>query len=136
MPDSKYQSRDVLDKLGIKPGQAVAFERLEQLSDLRQRVVERTGRPPAAEDERVDIALVAVDETSDPVAVLKKWRARLVASGGIWLLTAKRGQAGYVDQRELIAAGQSAGVVDNKVCAVSATVSAMRFVIRKAERAD
>lgn len=136
MPENKYQDRDVLDKLGIKPGQAVAFEGAEQFIDLdlRRRIAERTGRPPATEDERVNVVLVAIDETINPVEVLKKWRARLVSNGGIWLLTAKRGQPGYVDQRELIAAGQSAAVVDNKVCSISDMVSAVRFVIRKKER--
>ena len=70
----------------------------------------------------------------DTVEVLKKWCEQLAPSGGIWLLTAKRGQPGYVDQRELITAGQQAGVVDNKVCSVSPTLSAIRFVIRKKDR--
>ena len=137
MPEKKYQNRDVLDKLGIKPGHTVAFERTGQAidPDLLQRISIRTGRPSATEDETIDVVLVAIDETSDTVALLKQWRARLAPNGGIWLLTAKRAQPGYVDQRELIAAGQATGVVDNKVCSVSATTSAMRFVIRKQERA-
>nr|MBA2451381.1 DUF3052 family protein [Chloroflexota bacterium] len=68
------------------------------------------------------------------VALLETWKPRLQPNGGIWLLTPKRGQPGYVDQRELIAAGLAAGLVDNKVCSVSDTTSAMRFVIRKADR--
>jgi DUF3052 family protein len=136
MPERNYQDRDVLDKLGIKPGHAIALahEAREIDPDLRQRVIERTGRPPATEDEALDIVLAIVDETSDAVAVLKKWRARLAPNGGIWLLTAKRGQPGYVDQRELIEAGQQTEVVDNKVCSVSPVLSAMRFVIRKKDR--
>lgn len=136
MPERNYQDRDVLDKLGIKPGHTVALahEAREIDPDLRQRVIERTGRPPAVEDETLDIVLAIVDETSDAVALLKKWRARLAPSGGIWLLTAKRGQPGYIDQRELIAAGQQAEVVDNKICSISSTLSAMRFVIRKKDR--
>ena len=43
-------------------------------------------------------------------------------------------QPGYVDQNDLIAAGGPAGLVDNKVCSVSDTVSAMRFVIRRVDR--
>ncbi len=101
---------------------------------MSQRIIERTGRPPATEDEALDIVLAVIDETSDAAALLKKWRQYLTPNGGIWLLTAKRGQPGYVDQRELIAAGQQAEVVDNKVCSVSPTMSAMRFVIRKKDR--
>jgi hypothetical protein len=132
MPEKNYQHRDILDKLGIKAGQAIATWEIDPA--LLQRIIERTDRAPATEDEALDIALVAIDETSDAVEVLTKWRQRLTPSGSIWLLTAKLGQPGYVDQRELIAAGQQAEVVDNKVCSVSPTMSAMRFVIRKKDR--
>lgn len=136
MPENKYQHRSVLDKLGVQPGDAVAFEgRVGEIDpDLPQRILQRTGRSPATEDEAIDLVLAVVDETTDAVEVLKQWRQHMRPSGGIWLLTAKRGQPGYVDQRALIAAGEQAGVVDNKVCSVSSTVSAMRFVIRKKDR--
>lgn len=132
MPEKNYQDRDILVKLGIKPGQAIATWEIDPA--LLQRIIERTGRSPATEDEALDIALVAIDETSDAAEVLKQWRQRLAPNGSIWLLTAKRGQPGYVDQRELIAAGQQAEVVDNKICSVSPTISAMRFVIRTRDR--
>ena len=143
MAERDYSHRDIVDKLGIKPGHVVAFD--EEAwpidADLRRRVVERTGlavTSPKAQvpfqDEAVDIALVTTDDVTDAVTVLRQWRARLDRAGGIWLLTRKRGQPGCVDQRELIAAGVTAGLVDNKSCSVSDTVSAMRFVIRKDDR--
>jgi Protein of unknown function (DUF3052) len=138
MPEKNYQDRDLLDKLGIQPGYAVAFAREARDidPDLSQRIIERTGRPPATKDEALNIVLAVIDETTDAATVLKKWRQYLTPNGGIWLLTAKRNQPGYVDQRELIAAGQQAEVVDNKICSVSLTMSAMRFVIRKKDRRD
>ena len=133
MPDKDYGHRDVVDKLGVKPGHAVAFA--GNLDDgLRQRVLARVGRPAAEAAERLDVVLVAVDDGTDAVATLARWKARLEPAGGIWLLTPKRGRLGYVDQRDLIAAGLVAGLVDNKVCSVSDVTSAMRFVIRKADR--
>jgi len=130
------QARDLLDILGIKPGHAVAFAAQSLALDpqLCQRIGERTGRPSARAEEAVDVVLATIDETDDPVLVLHTWRPRLAPNGGIWLLTARRGMARYVNQRVLIAAGQQAGVVDNKVCAVSPTMSAMRFVLRKRDR--
>ena len=136
MPERDYSQRDVLDKLGIKPGQAVAFAQgAGQVENgLRQRILARTERPPAGPGEAVDIVLALVDERTDIAAVLRRWKTRLKPDGGIWLLTTKRGYPGYINQQALIAAGQETGVVDNKVCSVSTQFSAMRFVIRKAER--
>jgi hypothetical protein len=136
MPEQRYQDRSILDKLGIQPGHAVAFANaLQEIApELPQRILERTGRSPATENEALDMVLAVINETTDAVVLLKQWREHLLPNGSIWLLTAKRGQPGYVDQREVIAAGQQAEVVDTKVCSVSSTVSAMRFVIRKKDR--
>ena len=136
MAEKDYSHRDVVDKLDIKPGFAVAFaaDPLAIDAALRARVLERTGRDPAADDEPVDVVLIGATDATDAQATLKRWRARIDQAGGIWLLTPKRGQPGYVDQRDLIEAGPGAGVVDNKICSVSDTLSAMRFVIRKTDR--
>ena len=136
MAERDYSHRDVVDKLGIKPGFALAFDQAPAAIDpgLRERALDRAGRPAAADDERVDVVLVGADASTDVEAVLSRWRARIDAAGGIWLLTPKRGQPGYIDQRELILAGPAAGVVDNKTCSVSDTVSGIRFVIRKTDR--
>jgi hypothetical protein len=132
-----YSHRDVVDKLGIKPGFAIAFDESPASidPDLRARACAKAGRHESRpDDERFDVVLVGADASTDVEAVLKKWRSRIDPAGGIWLLTPKRGQRGYVDQRELILAGPGAGLVDNKICSVSDTISAMRFVIRRVDR--
>lgn len=136
MAEKDYSHRDLVDKLGIKPGFAVAFadEPLAVDTALRARVLDRTGRGPAAPDELVDVALIGADDSTDVQTVLTQWRQRIDQAGGIWLLTPKRGRPGYVDQRDLILAGPGAGVVDNKTCSVSDTVSGIRFVIRRTDR--
>jgi hypothetical protein len=135
VPDKDYSHRDVVDKLGIKPGHAVVIATVEYVDTaLRERIIDRIGRPLANDGETADVILADVDDRCDPVALLARWKARLRTTGGIWLLSRKRGQPGYVDQRELIDAGGPAGLVDNKVCSVSETISAMRFVIRRVDR--
>ena len=131
-----YSHRDVVDKLGIKPGHALAFAAAPMPIDpsLRARALDKAGREEASDDEPVDVVLVGADASTDVEGVLKVWRERIDQAGGIWLLTPKRGQIGYIDQNELILAGPNAGVVDNKICSVSDTTSAMRFVIRKVDR--
>ena len=136
MSHRDYSHRDVVDKLGVRPGHAVAFaEEGGQIeASLCQRVLARAGRPPAEAGEPLDVALVAVDRDADLVRVLGRWKNCIRPAGSIWLLTPKRSQPGYVGEQVLIAAGQKAGLVDNKVCSVSDTTSAIRFVIRRAER--
>ena len=139
-PERDYSHREVVDKLGIKPGFALAFVAAprEIDADLRTRALARSGRgavvDEANEDEPLDVVLVGADETTDVHNVLSTWRARIDPAGGIWLLTPKRGQPGYVDQRLLIEAGPAAGVVDNKICSIDDKTSALRFVIRKTDR--
>jgi hypothetical protein len=135
-PERDYSHRDVVDKLGIKPGYALAFVAAPVVidSDLRARALDRAARAEAADDEPVDVVLIGADVSTDVEDVLGTWRKRIDQAGGIWLVTPKRGQPGYIDQRELILAGPAAGVVDNKICSVSDTLSAMRFVIRRTDR--
>ena len=133
MAEKDYSHRDVVDKLGIRPGDAVALVG-DGSPELHERVLARTGRPPAEPREPADVVLAWVDATTDAAELLRAWKSRIEPSGGIWLLTPKRNQTGYIDQRELIAAGLAAGVVDNKSCSVSDTHSGLRFVIRRADR--
>lgn len=137
MAEKDYSHRDVVDKLGIKPGHAVAFveDGWAIDGDLRQRVLDRAARTAADAAEPVDSVLLSASDSTDVTALLRSWKVRLDPAGGIWVLTRKRGQPGYLDQTQLIGLGLAAGLVDNKVCSVSDAVSAMRFVIRKADRA-
>lgn len=136
MGEKDYGHRPVVDKLGIGPGAVVAFVhsawRIED--SLLAEVLARSGRPPAADGEQLDVALIAVDGATVAAAELERWKPRLRPAAGIWLLTRKRGLPGYLNQNELIRAGNAAGLVDNKVCSVSEEVSGMRFVIRREDR--
>ncbi len=104
---------------------------------LEQELVERIrmrapGEPDAGEP--LDIAIVTVNADSDIAGLIRAYRARVKPAGAIWLFTPKRGRPGYIRGEDLIPIGLSEGVVDNKVCSVSDTVSGMRFVIRKVDR--
>ena len=136
MPDRDYSHRDVIDKLGIKQGHAVAFSHgLVGLDEqLLRRVLERTGREVAQEGEPIDIVLAIVDNVAEAGAVFENWMPRLRPNGGIWLLSRKRGWPEYIDQNRLMEVGLAAGMVDNKTCSVDERTSAMRFVFRKKDR--
>ena len=67
-------------------------------------------------------------------ATLRASKLNLQPSGGIWLISAKKGGEPYLPDRVLIPLGLAAGLVDNKICSISDTHTAMRFVIRRSER--
>jgi hypothetical protein len=135
MAEKDYSQRRVVDKLGIKPGSLLAFDEAAFPLDeqLRYDAVEQAGSDQD-EDVRADVVLATVDAGTDAVGLLLTWKEKIQPHGGIWLLSPKRAQLGYIDQNELIQAGKAAGLVDNKVCSVSETVSAMRFVFRRKDR--
>ena len=70
---------------------------------------------------------------------LRDLRRAIQPAGGIWVITAKRDRSSssgipYMRHEDLILHGLAAGLVDNKICSLSANESSMRFVIRKKDR--
>ena len=145
MPESKeteeqraarYAARDVLDKLGVKPGDAVLSAGTRD-TGLVRRTRAKAGRPAARAGELADVVLYWPKDADEITADLRALRKRITESGGIWVISAKRGQERpgrrYLGN-DIIALGLAAGLVDNKICSVSDTDTAMRFVVRRSER--
>jgi hypothetical protein len=137
MPEKDYSHRDVLDKLGLKPGQAV---RVVGGGDraLLARVRAKVGRAPVRKG-LADIVLYWPRSAGEITPSLAELRGAMVENGGIWVFTAKRNQRSasgmdYLNQSDLIPLGLAAGLVDNKTCSVSEAESGMRFVIRQKDR--
>jgi len=137
MPENDYSHRDVLDKLGLKPGHAV---RVVGGGDkaLLARAREKVGRALVRAGQ-ADVVLYWPRSVDEITPTLAKLRQGIVDNGGIWVFIAKRGQRStsgmdYLNHADLIPLGLAAGLVDNKICSVSDTESAMRFVIRKKDR--
>jgi len=65
---------------------------------------------------------------------LSGWRAALAPAGGLWIAWPKRSSGVLTDLSDTAVrrAGLAIGLVDNKVCAIDATWSALRFVSRRA----
>jgi hypothetical protein len=67
---------------------------------------------------------------------LERWPAALHPAGGLWIAWPKQssGAATDLSDRSVREAGLATGLVDNKVCAIDATWSALRFVVRRGDR--
>lgn len=140
MPDKDYSHRAVTDKLGLKPGHAVRVVGLPAKSDhaLLPQVVAKIGHA-LAKTGLADVILYWPKTVAEITPTLSELRAQLVPNGGIWVITAKKNATSgsgmaYCKQDDLIPLGLAAGLVDNKICALSDQESAMRFVIRKQDR--
>jgi len=137
MPDKDYSHRDVTDKLGLRPGQAVCAvgkgdkELLVRVRGKIERGLIRSGL--------ADVILYWPKTIEEITPTLAELREQIAPNGGIWVITAKRDQKSasgmsYYNQDLLIPMGKAAGLVDNKICSLSGRESAMRFVIRKSDR--
>ena len=134
---ARYAAKDVVDKLGITPGGVVLTAGTKRDADLVARARKKAGRPFARAGEKADVVLYWPGTAAEITRELTALRTRIAEAGGIWVLSAKRGseRAGrpYLGS-DVIALGLAAGLVDNKICSISDTDTAMRFVIRRSER--
>jgi hypothetical protein len=121
-----YSHRLLLDKLGVKPGQRIGLwgigDRLF-LKDLSARIPNMVLDQPI---DHPDIVLLGVNDRK-ALGRLKSVAATLAKKGAIWVIYPK-GQT-HIRQVEVMAAGKSAGLIDNKVCRFSETHTALRLVI-------
>lgn len=125
-------------KLGIRPGARVAvvhgppdLDVDALLAPLPEGVrVRRTARGP------VDVALAFFTRGSALRREIERLRGIIVTDGGLWLAWPKRssGVATDLSFDVVQSAGLGTGLVDNKVAAIDATWSGLRFVVRREDR--
>jgi hypothetical protein len=126
-----YSHRLLIDKLGVKPGQKIAalgVESAEFLTELAGRVPEysRGKRLNGA-----DLIFFSAEAIAD-LAQLSSLARSIQKNGAIWVVYPK-GQK-HIREIDVITAGKSAGLTDNKVCSFSSTHTALRFCIPVAKR--
>jgi hypothetical protein len=130
-PERDYSHRLLIDKLGVKPGQRIAVlgvEDAEFLRDLAASVPEYSRGNRISNADLIFFSAEALEDLSR----LKSLSRSICKSGGIWVVY-PRGQK-HIREIDVINAGKSAGLTDNKVCRFSETHTALRFVIPIAKR--
>ena len=133
---ARYAAKDVTDKLGIKPGDAVLIAGASD-RELVAKARAKSGRAAARAGELADVVLYWPSTAGEITAQLRALRKRMTESGGIWVISAKR-ERERKDRpylaNDVIALGLAAGLVDNKICSISEDDTAMRFVVRRSDR--
>ncbi|MGD1050226.1 MAG: DUF3052 domain-containing protein [Solirubrobacteraceae bacterium] len=128
-----YSNTPLARKLGIKPGSRVAVlgapagfvERLEDVAPPHTRL-----------RGRFDVLVAFADSRALVERRLDALIAALEPRGGLWIAWPKRssGVASDLDEHVVRELGLGGGLVDNKVCAIDETWSALRFVRRLSAR--
>jgi hypothetical protein len=115
-----------LDKLGVKPRLRLAVLNLDDV-DFSAELEGRIG--PARSDDELDILFYGADTIAE-LAAVQDLIPRLAERGAIWVVSRKGLSAGIKDV-DVFAALRPQGLTDTKVCAFSATHTALRFVRRR-----
>jgi len=130
-----YSRTPTARKLGIKPSATVAVvgdEKFE-IPDLPEGVtLRRDLRGSAA----LDVVLLLCARERTLARRFDACAARLAPAGGLWVCWPKKASGVPTDlSDDLVRSfGLDRGLVDNKVCALDDTWSALRFVIRLKDR--
>jgi hypothetical protein len=112
-----------LEKLGVKPGLAIAVEGEFDAEFLRE-IGQVAGVEVVAARAQADLLFFAAQKTAD-LTRLSKLKARLKPRGALWVVYPKGVAA--IRELEVIEAGRAAGLKDNKVASFSSTHTALRF---------
>jgi hypothetical protein len=128
MSSTGYSGTPLPEKLGIKPGGRVLLgaappELVEQMAGDGDVVAEG----PA------DVIVAFFTERPALEAALDGLRAQMEPNAGLWIAWPKKASKVQTDMTEDVVRDVAlpTGLVDNKVCAIDATWSGLRLVIRK-----
>lgn len=135
MPEKIYNT-PLVKKLGIKPDCRLLL--VDAPDDFASRLV---GMPDGvhlspAEDVPIDVAVLFATEAKVLKRRFASVKKQLAKNGGLWIAWPKKASKVETDitfevVQEL---GLNSGLVDNKVCAIDETWTALRFVYRKVDR--
>jgi hypothetical protein len=120
-------------KLGLKPGMQIAVVRMEDAAfehELCEMDVTRVRRLPGRPV--LDAIFVGIDRPAD-LDRLPALSASLAPAGALWVVR-RKGREAQVSERDSMAAGKRAGLVDVKVVSFSEERTAEKFVIPVAKR--
>jgi len=129
-----YSGTPLATKLGIEAGMNLALLLTPSDFDMDLPagvVVRRQARG------RADVVLAFSPQMEKIDARVQAWGSIVFPSGGLWLAWPKKasGRATEITDGALRSVLLPLGMVDNKVCAVDATWTALRFVWRREHRA-
>lgn len=131
MSAAGYSGTPLPRKLGIKPGGRVLM-----VGAPPELVDAMIGDGEAVEEGPAEVIVAFFTERPAFEAALDGLRARMEPASGLWIAWPKRASGVLTDMTEDVVreVALPTGLVDNKVCAIDATWSGLRLVIRRSLR--
>jgi hypothetical protein len=117
-----------MQKIGVKPGMRAAVIGVADPTFTAE--LAEAGAVPVQELEDLDLLFYAADSGGE-LARLEGLVPALAERGALWVVS-RKGKAATIKDVEVMAAAKSLGLVDNKVVGFSDTLTALRFVRRRA----
>ena len=133
-----YSGTPLPQKLGIKAGSRLGLSNAPP--DFKRTLAELPAGVKAVAFGRAkgpfDVLVAFFDSEAAFEQQLPKLHAALVPAGGLWIAWPKRASGVETDMTEHAVRkhGLPRGLVDNKVCAIDATWSGLRLVVRVENR--
>jgi hypothetical protein len=132
MPEKKYDT-PLVRKLGIMPGHRLLI--VNEPQGFRDLLI---GLPDDVEtelgdDDPANVIVFFSTEAAEVRREVPQLKKRLAPGGGLWIAWPKKTSGVETDVTfEVVQpTGLKTGLVDNKVCAIGATWTGLRFVYRK-----
>jgi hypothetical protein len=116
-----------LEKLGVKPGMRTAILGVDD-PDIADELT-HAAAPPIKQLSELDILFYAAD-SAEELARIAELIPALAPRGALWIVS-RKGKAATIKDVDVMAAAKAHGLVDNKVCAFSDTLTALRFTRRR-----
>jgi hypothetical protein len=127
--DAILNPKGRMDKIGVKAGMRSAVMGVADPA-LSGELAER-GAVPVSELAELDLLFYAADSAQD-LARIEALIPMLGPKGALWVVS-RKGKAATLKDVDVMAAAKAHGLVDNKVVALSDTLTSLRFVRRKVE---
>jgi hypothetical protein len=132
LAERDYSHRTLIQKLGIKSEHRVCLRAVSDPAFVKLVTATLDTPPVWAARAHYDIIVFEINAPRD-LAAIASLADHLVPNGGLWILHPK-GKGASPQDAQVRAHGLAAGLVDNKICAYSATHTATRYVIPRVRR--
>ena len=126
--DAILNPKGRMQKIGAKPGMRAAA--IGVADDTLTAELAEAGAVPVNELADLDLLFYAADSTAE-LARIGELVPALAERGALWVVS-RKGKAATIKDVEVMAAAKACGLVDNKVVGFSDTLTALRFVRRRA----